>query len=215
MGVRRSRVVAWGLVIAGIAVLIAATIVLRRGILDEVRELQPVGNDGVGSFVLSPEAATGSGRGEFSGAGTGKQNYTITRIDTRAFSNGGLLVVGITIGPGESAGSFDLFGEDVDVPEDPAAQEQLRVSHSLAHSYDVQPTMEGQLVHPFQAGEVFQLGATGNWFSRQGAQNTFELDVRIVGPDELEKALRDPAGADDPGGVPRAPRVQWLSTVRD
>ncbi len=48
-------------------------------------------------------------------------------------------------------------------------------------------------------GEVFQLGATGPWFSRQGAQNTYELDVRIVGPDELEKAFRDPDDGVDAG----------------
>ncbi len=202
MGVRRRRVAAWGFVIAGLMVLIAVAIV-RREILNGVRELRPPRDDGVRSIVLSPGAATGSGRGELRGAGTGKQDYAITRIDTRAFSNGGLLEVGITMGPGESAGSFDLFEEDVDVPEDPGSQEQLRMSHSLAHSYDVQPTMRGQLVHLFQTGEVFQLGATGNWFSRQGAQNTFELDVRIVGPDELEKALRDPDGGADAGGVPR------------
>ena len=198
MGVRGRRVAAWGLVIAGLVVLITVAIV-RRDILNGVWELRSPRDDGVRSIVLSPEAATGFGQGELRGPGTGKQDYAVTRIDARAFSNGGLLVVDITMGPGESAGSFDLFEEDVDVPEDPGAQEQLRRSHSLANSYDLRPTMTGQLVHRFQTGEVFQLGATGPWFSRQGAQNTFELDVRIVGPDELEKALRDPDDGVDAG----------------
>ena len=185
---RGKRGAAWALVIVGIVVLIAVVLVLRSP-----------RDDGVRSIVLSPEAATGAGRGELVGPGTGKQDYTITRIDTRAFSDGGLLVVDITMGPGESAGSFDLFEEDADLPEDPLAQEQLRRSHSVASCYDLRPTMRGRLVHHFQTGEVFQLGGTGPWFSGQGARNTFELDARILGPDELEKAFRDPGYGVDAG----------------
>ena len=118
------------------------------------------------------------------------------------------------MGPGESAGSFDLFEEDVDVPEDPGAQEQLRRSHSLADSYDIRPTMTGQLVHRFQTGEVFQLGATGPWFSRQEAQNTFELDVRIVGPDELSPSL-DPTTYSPRLGLRAQAKQLRVATVSD
>ena len=105
--------------------------------------------------------------------GTGKQMYNVHEIDLTAFPDGGVLVIDIRMGDGESAGSFDLFPEGVPLPS--ASPEG-----SVARQYDVAPGESRTLVHQFTKGGTFRFGASGNWFSEQGTTNDFEFEARAI-----------------------------------
>ena len=48
--------------------------------------------------------------------GQGLQDYTVVEIDTTAFKEGGVLTITISVGDAESAGSFDLYDGETELP---------------------------------------------------------------------------------------------------
>jgi hypothetical protein len=101
--------------------------------------------------------------------GHGNHRYTVVKIDTRAFTSGGILTIEAAVGDGESGASFDLLpaGSEFTVSGYPQG--------SLAYAYDIQPNGSATMRHHFATGQVFRLGAEGNWFSSAGSTNTVRI----------------------------------------
>lgn len=124
-------------------------------------------------LVLTHAQPSATTEGELIAPGHSKQSHTIVLIDVTDFPSGGTLKIEVALGKGESDGSFDLFPEGAAIPT------EGRVTNSVAALYDLKHGESGTLVYEFVSGQVFQLGATGNWFSREGATNTFMLSVFV------------------------------------
>ena len=106
-------------------------------------------------------------------AGPGHQDYTVINIDATAFENGGVLTIDITLGHAEASGSFDLFDGGSKLPTEGAPQ------NALASSYGIRPDGKGIIAYGFDRGQVFKLGATGDWFSKKGSVNAFWVKVSV------------------------------------
>jgi uncharacterized protein (TIGR03067 family) len=124
------------------------------------------------SLVLTKSNPMAEGHGDLEAPGHGKHRYTLLDIDTSDFPSGATLEIEITVGNGESAGSFDLFPQNLPIPTEGYPQ-------SVAHEYDVPPAATVKFSHQFYQGQVFQFGAEGNWFSRKGAGNHFRLRALV------------------------------------
>ena len=101
------------------------------------------------------------------------QDYTVINIDTTAFENGGMLTIDITLGHAEASGSFDLFDGDSELPTEGAPQ------NALASTYGIPPDGKGIIEYNFDQGQVFKLGATGDWFSKKGSINAFWAKISV------------------------------------
>lgn len=124
-------------------------------------------------IILTHEQPTATVTGELTAPGYEKQSYTIFSLDTTDFSEGGTLIVEVQLDDGESDGSFDLFPQGAPIPTEGRAED------SLAALYDLKRGERGTMRYQFESGQVFQFGATGNWFSREGATNSFTLTIRV------------------------------------
>ena len=110
----------------------------------------------------------------FRGPGDGYQDYTTVEIDTTSFEQGGTLLLNIQVGAGEATGSFDLFAGDAELPTEGFPDE------ALASVWDISPGDTGQILHQFERGQRFKLGATGNWFCKKGSTNAFLARISVV-----------------------------------
>ena len=109
----------------------------------------------------------------FRAPGRGNQDYTTVGIDTTPFENGGKLTIDIWVGNGEVPGSFDLFAGDTELPTTGIPDD------ALASAWEIEPGMSGQIVHPFDRGQLFKLGGTGSWFSEKGQVNAFWAKISV------------------------------------
>ncbi len=126
-----------------------------------------------GNTRLGPVDVKLTGSGSLVAPGMGNQAYKVIEIDASRFASG-IVTISVKLGTGPSSGSFDLFGE----------HEQIPISgypNSLAHAYDIAPGGKSTLTYEFDDGQIFQFGATGNWFSQKGATNTFDYQVLVTG----------------------------------
>lgn len=105
--------------------------------------------------------------------GNRRHSYALTPIDARQFSKG-TIKIEISIGGGESSGSFDLFADGMPIPKTGSTR-------SLAHSYDMSPGASATITYSFNNGQLFLLGAEGNWFSPEGATNNYSFVAIISG----------------------------------
>ena len=103
----------------------------------------------------------------------GYQDYTVVEIDTTAFQEGGLLVIDISVGSAEPAGSFDLYAGDAELPTEGVPHD------ALASAWDVPPGKSGTIQYCFNRGKVFKLGGTGSWFSEEGSINAFQAKISV------------------------------------
>lgn len=103
----------------------------------------------------------------------GYQDYTPVEIDATAFENGGTLTIDIQVGNAEAAGSFNLFQGNELLPTKGIPND------ALASAWDVPAGGTGKIVYPFQRGDHFKLGATGNWFSEKGSVNAFRALISV------------------------------------
>ena len=101
------------------------------------------------------------------------QDYTVVKIDATAFEDGGMLTIDIQVGSGKAAGSFDLFNGDSELPTDGVPD------NTLAHEWGIPPGGTRVIAYRFDRGQVFQLGATGDWFSEKGSINAFYARISI------------------------------------
>ena len=103
----------------------------------------------------------------------GHQDYTVVKIDATTFEDGGMLTIDIRVGSGKAAGSFDLFSGDSELITEGVP------GKALAHEWGIPPGGTGVIAHRFDQAQVFQLGATGDWFSEKGSVNAFHARISI------------------------------------
>ena len=108
----------------------------------------------------------------FRAPGNGYQDYTVVNIDTTAFEAGGTLSIYIQVGSADAAGSFDLFDSDAELPTD-------GIPDALVSAWGIKPNTATTIKHRFARGEVFKLGATGDWFAERGNTNAFYLKISV------------------------------------
>ena len=108
----------------------------------------------------------------FRAPGGGYQDYTVVNIDTTAFEDSGILSIYIRVGSGDAAGSFDLFDSGAELPKE-------GIPEALASAWGIKPNAFTTIRHRFERGEVFKLGATGDWFSKIGNINAFYLRISV------------------------------------
>ena len=103
----------------------------------------------------------------------GHQDYTVVKIDATAFEDGGMLTIDIRVGSGKASGSFDLFSGDSELITEGVP------GKALAHEWGIPPGGTAIIAYRFDQGQVFQLGATGDWFSEKGSINAFQARISI------------------------------------
>ncbi len=103
----------------------------------------------------------------------GHQDYTVVKIDATAFENGGMLTIELRVGSGKAAGSFDLFHGNSQLPTEGTPD------NTLAHEWGISPGETAIIAYRFDQGQVFQLGATGDWFGEKGSVNAFHARISI------------------------------------
>lgn len=108
----------------------------------------------------------------FRAPGNGYQDYTVVNIDTTAFEAGGTLSIYIQVGSADTAGSFDLFDSDAELPTE-------GIPEALVSAWGISPNTATTIRHCFARGEVFKLGATGDWFAERGNTNAFYLKISV------------------------------------
>jgi hypothetical protein len=107
--------------------------------------------------------------------GNNRQNYQIICIDTTRFNDQSHLQIDIELGNGESNASFDIFPEGAEIPT------VGRPTGSILGAYDIsRGTKNLRMIVEFTKGQVFQFGATGNWFSREGSTNNFKVTMSVL-----------------------------------
>ncbi len=80
---------------------------------------------------------------------------TVVKIDATPFECGGILHIEIQVGVGESAGTFELFHDDTELPSKEGA------NAALDGAWNVSPGSIGHIFHNFRRGRHFKLVATG------------------------------------------------------
>ena len=103
----------------------------------------------------------------------GDQDYNVITIDTTAFKDGGTLKIDIRMGSAKSGGSFDLFDGDAELPTKGIPTE------ALTSVWDIPSGQIGRMRYSFDEGKIFQLGATGTWFSGKGNINAFHAKISV------------------------------------
>ena len=103
----------------------------------------------------------------------GYQDYTVIEIDAATFENGGVLTIDISVGHAEAAGSFDLFAGDSKLPTEGVPD------GALASAWGIPPGGTERITYPFDRGQSFQFGATGDWFSKKGSTNAFLATISV------------------------------------
>jgi len=117
--------------------------------------------------------ATIANSGILEAPGYFNHSYALSPIDTTAFSQG-TITIRVTVGSGGSAASFDLFAAGASIPTTGPSQ-------SLAHAYDLPAGSIATIAYAFTNGQIFQLGAEGNWFSPAGAANAYSYVATVSG----------------------------------
>jgi hypothetical protein len=103
----------------------------------------------------------------------GYQDYTVVNIDATAFENGGTLTIEVSVGHAEASGSFDLFDGDSELPTEGAPHD------ALASAWGIPSGRTQKIMYIFEQGQVFKLGATGDWFSKKGSTNAFLANISV------------------------------------
>ena len=140
--------------------------------LETAVESGAIANDGL-SVVLTREHPKKEVLSIFRAPGQGLQDYTVVEIDTTAFKDGGVLIITLSVGSAESAGSFDLYDAETELPTEGAPH------GALTSAWDVPANTKGKIEYPFARGKVFKLGATGSWLSEKGKINGFLAEFSV------------------------------------
>ena len=140
--------------------------------LETAVESDAIANEGL-SVVLTREHPAQEVLSIFRAPGQGLQDYTVVEIDTTAFKDGGVLTITISVGDAESAGSFDLYDGETELPTEGPPRD------ALTSAWDVPANTQGKIEYPFEKGKVFKLGATGSWLSEKGKVNGFLAEFSV------------------------------------
>jgi hypothetical protein len=93
-------------------------------------------------------------------------------LDASRFANGGTIQITISVGPGESEASFDLYPRDLPLPAE-------GFPNSLTGAHNIRSDAGAKINYRFAHGTVFQFGAEGSWNSKPGATNTYNFVVDV------------------------------------
>ena len=107
----------------------------------------------------------------YGASNTDTPNDTVVKIDTTPFASGGILHIEIQVGVGESAGTFELFHDDTELPSKECADEVLD------GAWNVSPGSIGHIFHNFRRGRHFKLVATS---AETPKANAFLARVSVV-----------------------------------
>jgi len=118
-----------------------------------------------------------SGSGSLKGGTPGSPKWQFFAINAAPFKFGGTLKVEITLGPGQSAASYDLF-----VTSSPPVTAEGRPLGSLANAYDAAPGSKTTLTYNFSGNKVktYFLGVQGSWTSPSSATNTYTFEAWVT-----------------------------------
>jgi hypothetical protein len=116
--------------------------------------------------------SSSTGQGTLVAPGRGKHSYQVIRLDASRFVNGGTIQITITVGDGESEGSFDLYPQGLPLPSE-------GFPNSLANAVNIRSASGAKINYRFAHGTVFQFGAEGSWNSKAGATNTYSFVVDV------------------------------------
>jgi hypothetical protein len=131
-------------------------------------------SDSEGVVRLTPAAPSASGTVAIVAPGAQRHQWSVVRLDTTAFGNGGTLEIEVTVAADSAtAASFDLFPQAVSLPTSGYP------TGYLAYSHDVGTGQSSRLTHKFTKGEVFTFASEGNWFSAAGAKGTVQYRVTV------------------------------------
>ena len=103
----------------------------------------------------------------------GTQDYTVVDIDATAFKDGGVITIDLWIGSAAAAGAFILFADDSELST--AGMPEV----ILTSASGISAGKGGRIVHRFNEGTRFKLGATGNSFSGNGKVNSFLATISV------------------------------------
>ena len=148
----------------------------QPGLRGETSEPEPLNSDAVLSRLkveLNADRTSQEILNIFRTPEPGFQDYTVVEIDATAFENGGMLTIDISVGHAEAAGSFDLFAGDSQLPTQGAPK------NALVSAWGIPPGGTRKITHPFDRGQHYKLGATGDWFSKNGSTNAFLATISV------------------------------------
>lgn len=141
------------------------------------------------NVVLSKQHPSQEVLNIFRAPGQGYQDYTVVEIDATAFENGGMLTINISVGHADASGSFDLYDGTSELPT------KGMPDGALTSAWDIPPGKARVIEYSFSKGQVFKLGATGNWFSEKGSVNAFLAKISVEPgqkPETREASSTDP-----------------------
>jgi len=116
--------------------------------------------------------STATGQGMLVAPGRGKHNYHVILLDASRFVSGGTIHITLTVGDGESEGSFDLYPQGLPLPSE-------GLPNSLAHAVNIRSASGAKINYRFAHGTVFQFGAEGSWNAKAGTTNTYSFVVDV------------------------------------
>ena len=146
------------------------------GFGEDTSETEPLDSDTVlsnSNVVLNDVRSSQEVLSVFRTPAPGYQDYTVVNIDATAFENGGMLTIDISVGHADASGSFDLFDGASELPTEGVPH------HALTSAWGIPPGGTQRITYLFERGQFFQLGATGDWFSKQGNVNAFLAKITV------------------------------------
>ena len=135
---------------------------------------------GLGNIVLSPEQSSQSVLDLFRTPTVGFQDWTVVTIDATAFENGGTLIIDFEIGREEGEVGFYLFDGDTELPTTEETPKDM-----LTWTWG-EPGDTRQIIHRFDRGQFFKLGATGHWRRDEACINAFRAKISVVADQQAE-----------------------------
>ena len=158
----------------------------RRGLwrheyyLEFLKEALTGKQPGLGNIVLTPEQSSQSVLDLFRTPTVGFQNWTVVTIDATAFENGGALIIDFEIGREEGEVGFYLFDGDTELPTTEETPKDM-----LTWTWG-EPGDTRQIIHRFDRGQFFKLGATGHWRRDEACINAFRAKISVVADQQAE-----------------------------
>lgn len=130
---------------------------------------------GLGNIILNSENHSQDVLDVFRSPLVGYADYTVVRIDTRAFESGGTLTIDIETGRADADCYFYLVDDDDELP----TTERVTKDMVLARTW-LEPDDTGQITYRFEQGQLFKLGVTGcNYRSEKGTTNAFKAKISV------------------------------------
>ena len=128
---------------------------------------------GLGNLILTRESPSQQVLDVFRTPTVGYQDYTVVVIDATTFENGGTLIIDIEVGRDKGDGEFYLFDGNWELSTEEGTPKDM-LSRTWAESGTTR-----QITHRFDRGQLFMLGATGDWDREEPCVNAFSATVSV------------------------------------